>query len=259
MSQQWRLLRHGARSAYENMAIDEAILRCVTGWDTSGSSPCTLRFYRWEPSAVSIGYFQGMEQEVNLVACAERGVDIIRRLTGGGAVYHDYEGEITYSITLPDNYPGIPRKVLDSYKLLCGGLVEGLRALGLPAEFKPINDIAVNGRKISGNAQTRRFAGILQHGTLLCQVDPHLMFTLLKVPNEKIRDKLIAGVEERVTSIQREMGEVDRERVTEAMVDGFAKVLDIELVPGKLTEEELTLAEQLRKERYESDAWTFKR
>ncbi len=82
---------------------------------------------------------------------------------------------------------------------------------------KPINDITVNGRKISGNAQTRRFHGILQHGTLLCDVDPHLMFTLLKVPNEKIRDKLIAGVEERVTSIRREMGSVDRERVTQAL------------------------------------------
>ena len=247
MTTQWRLLQHGARSAYENMAIDEAILRCVT----AGTSPYTLRFYRWQPSAVSIGYFQGIEQEVDLAACRERGVDVIRRLTGGG--------EITYSLAIPDDYPGMPRKVLDSYGVLCGALVVGFKALGLPAEFKPINDILVNGKKISGNAQTRRFGGILQHGTLLCEVDPHLMFTLLKVPNEKIRDKLIAGVEERVTSIRREMGAVDRERVTAAMVAGFAQVLDIELVPGELTDEELTLADKVRKERYESDAWIFKR
>ena len=255
MTNQWRLLQHGARSAFENMALDEAILRCVT----AGSSPYTLRFYRWQPSAVSIGYFQGIEQEVDLAACEAHGVDVIRRLTGGGAVYHDFDGEITYSLAIPDSYPGVPRKVLDSYGLLCGALVAGFEALGLPAEFKPINDILVNEKKISGNAQTRRFGGILQHGTILCQVDPHLMFTLLKVPNEKIRDKLIAGVEERVTSIQREMGEVDRERVTAAMVAGFARVLDIELVPGELTEEELALAEEVRKERYENDAWTFKR
>ena len=255
MTETWRLLRHGARTAYENMAIDEAILRRVT----DGKSPCTLRFYRWQPSAVSIGYFQGIEQEVDLTACAERQVDVIRRLTGGGAVYHDYVGEFTYSLTMPDDYPGISRNVLESYTLLCAGLVEGLQALGMPAEFKPINDILVNGKKISGNAQTRRFQGILQHGTLLCEVDPHLMFTLLKVPNEKIRDKLIAGVEERVTSIRREMGEVDRDRVTTAMIEGFAAVLDINLVPGELTDEELSLAEQLRRERYASDTWTFKR
>ncbi len=255
MTQTWRLLRHGARRAYENMAIDEAVLRHVA----EGASPPTLRFYRWQPSAVSIGYFQGIEQEVDLAACEERGVDVIRRLTGGGAVYHDYDGEITYSLTLPDDYPGIPRNVLDSYAVLCAGLVEGLRALGMDAEFKPINDIIVKDKKISGNAQTRRFRGILQHGTLLCEVDPHLMFTLLKVPNEKIRDKLIAGVEERVTSIKREMGEVDRDRVTEAMIAGFVETLGIALEPGELTDEEMSLAEELRRERYESDTWTFKR
>ncbi|MCU0523101.1 MAG: lipoate--protein ligase family protein [Anaerolineae bacterium] len=255
MPQMWRLLQHGARSAYENMAIDEAMLRCVTG----GLVPPTLRFYRWQPSAVSIGYFQGLEQEVDLEACAARGIDVIRRLTGGGAVYHDYEGEITYSLAIPDDYPGIPQKVLDSYDVLCRGIVVGLQSLGLPAEFKPINDIIVNGRKISGNAQTRRFHGILQHGTILCEVDPHLMFTLLKVPNEKIRDKLIAGVEERVTSISRELGAVDRELVTQAMIDGFAEALSITLVPGELTEHEHVLAQALKEEHYATDSWNAKR
>jgi lipoate---protein ligase len=255
MSHTWRLIRHNARRAYANMAIDEAILKHVV----AGESPCTLRFYRWQPSAVSIGYFQSMEQEVDLAACEARGVDVIRRLTGGGAVYHDYDGEITYSLTMPHDYPGLPRNVLQSYDLLCKGLVLGLRSLSLPAEFSPINDIIVAGRKISGNAQTRRFRGVLQHGTILCEVDPHLMFTLLKVPDEKIRDKLIAGVEERVTSIRREMGAVDRDQVTQAMIDGFATALDIDLVPGELSDSELTMADQLRKERYESHEWTSKR
>ncbi len=251
MSQTWRLLQHGARSAFDNMAIDEAILRCVTG----GMVPPTLRFYRWQPSAVSIGYFQGLEQEIDQEACTTHGVDVIRRLTGGGAVYHDYEGEITYSLAIPDDYPGLPRKILDSYDALCRGLVIGLQALGMPAEFKPINDITVNERKISGNAQTRRFHGILQHGTILCEVDPHLMFTLLKVPNEKIRDKLIAGVEERVTSIRREMGSVDRARVTQALIDGFAEALGITLVPGELIDHEIVLAETLKEEQYATDEW----
>ncbi len=255
MKQEWRLLLMGAASAFENMAVDEAILRCVA----EGKSQSTLRFYRWEPSAVSIGYFQGIEQEVDLEACRQKGVDVIRRLTGGGAVFHDRKGEITYSLTMSDSYPGIPRKVLDSYALLCAGLVEGLKRLGLDAEFSPINDILVRGKKISGNAQTRRFKGILQHGTLLCEVNPHLMFSLLKVPSEKVRDKLIEGVEQRVTSVKRELGEVDEQAIIQAMMAGFAQALSITLVPGVLSEQELALAEQLKVERYGAKEWNFKR
>lgn len=252
---QWRLLRHGARSAPENMAIDEAILRHVG----EGLSRPTLRFYRWYPSAVSIGYFQGIEQEVDLEACRHAGVDVVRRLTGGGAVYHDYEGEITYSVMIPLGYPGIPVPILDSYRLLCDGLVRGLRHVGLPATFAPINDIVVKGRKISGNAQTRRYGGILQHGTLLCSVNPRVMFSLLKVPSEKMRDKLIAGVEERVTSIERELGKINYDRIVEALIAGFREALGVELSDGDLTPEEISLAQTLRVERYENHGWNYKR
>jgi lipoate-protein ligase A len=260
MTEQWRLLLTGDKSAFDNMATDEAILRCVV----EDKSSSTMRFYGWQPSAVSIGYFQGIEQEVDLDVCREKGVDVIRRLTGGGAVFHDHDGEITYSLAVKESHPRIPRKVMDSYGLLCGGLVAGFERLGIDAEFKPINDIIVNGKKISGSAQTRRFGGVLQHGTLLCDVDPHLMFTLLKVPNEKIRDKLIQGVEERVTSVRREMGigdvsPVDKDAVIRAMVAGFERVLGIELVPGALSDEELALAERIKAERYATKAWVFKR
>ncbi len=251
----WRLLVHGDASAFDNMATDEAILRHVV----EGKSPCTLRFYGWTPSAVSLGYFQSVEQEVDEATCHAQSVDVVRRLTGGGAVYHDQAGEITYSLTLPESYPAMPRKVLDSYAVLCRGLVLGFARLGLSAEFKPINDILVNGRKISGNAQTRRFGGILQHGTLLCDVNPTVMFSLLKVPNEKLRDKLIAGVAERVTSIRRELGAVDKAVVVQAMIAGFAEALDIALTPGELSASEQPLAAQLKEERYGNREWIYKR
>ncbi len=251
----WRLLLTGADRAAWNMALDEAILRTVA----AGEAPPTLRIYRWNPSAVSIGYFQGIEQEVDLDACRRAGVDVVRRLTGGGAVFHDRDGEITYALALPEETPGIPRNILDSYALFCRGLVLGLRRLGLEATFAPINDILVGGRKISGNAQTRRFGGILQHGTLLYDVNPRLMFSLLRVPNEKIRDKLIRGVEERVTSIRRERGDVDEAEIVEALIAGFAEALHITLRPGEPGAAELELAERLRRERYENRAWNFKR
>jgi lipoate-protein ligase A len=255
MIQKWRLLVQGASSAAENMATDEAILRHVT----ANESPCTLRFYTWNPSAVSIGYFQGIEQEVNLDVCREHHVAVVRRLTGGGAVYHDRDGEVTYSISIKASYPGIPAKVLDSYQVLCAGLLKGFAYLGLAAEFKPINDIVVNGKKISGNAQTRRYGGILQHGTLLCKVDPRLMFALLKVPDEKIRDKLIQTVEERVTSVERELGNVDRDIVIKAMIKGFTDALAVELISGQLSTSEMALAAQIKAERYANQSWNFKR
>lgn len=255
MAQPWRLLLHGARSAFDNMAIDEAILRCVA----AGDSPSTLRFYTWKPSAVSIGYFQGLEQEVDLEACRREGVDVIRRLTGGGAVFHDCDGEITYSLMLSASTPGIPANVLEAYGVLCRGLVLGLQYLGLEAVFAPINDILVNGRKISGNAQTRRFGGILQHGTVLCDVNPALMFSLLRVPDAKMRDKLIQAVQERVTSIRRELGHVDHAAVAQALGAGFAEALGMALAPGALSEQEVQLAEQVKAERYATREWLFKR
>lgn len=258
MEKTWRLLLSGEANAATNMATDEAILRQVT----AGESPSTLRFYSWSPSAVSIGYFQGIEQEVALDVCRSKNVAVIRRLTGGGAVYHDRRGEVTYSLMLSEEYArqtGIPKKILTSYQVLCAGLVQGLKLLGLNAAFHPVNDILVNGKKISGNAQTRRFGGILQHGTVLCEVNPVLMFTLLKVPDEKIRHKLIQNVEERVTSIQKELGSVDKDIVTHAMIDGFAAALGITLEHGTLSEAEIATAAKLKTEKYESQAWNFKR
>ncbi|MBN1873228.1 MAG: lipoate--protein ligase family protein [Anaerolineae bacterium] len=252
---QWRLLLTGEQSAFDNMAMDEAILRCVV----AGKSSPTLRFYGWYPSAVSIGYFQGIEQEVDLEVCRKEGVDVVRRLTGGGAVYHDRAGEVTYALIAKVDYPGIPDNILQSYEMLCKALVIGFEILGIQAIFSPINDILVGNKKISGNAQTRRFGGILQHGTLLCDVNPQLMFSLLKVPNEKIRDKLIQGIAERVTSIKRELGAVDKATIIQAMITGFKKAMHIELVEGTLSDEEIALTTNLKVEKYGTEAWNHKR
>ena len=131
MVEKWRLLDTGSRGAYYNMALDEAI-------ETAKSRnlvPNTIRFFRWKPSAVSIGYFQSMNEEVDIAACKSMGVDYVRRITGGGAVYHDYEGELTYSIIVNEDHKLIPKNILKSYEVLCSGLVIGLRKLGIPAEF----------------------------------------------------------------------------------------------------------------------------
>jgi lipoate-protein ligase A len=238
------------------MAIDEAIMLSIE----KGNSPPTLRFYRWNPSAVSIGTFQSMEDEVDVDFCKANSIDVIRRITGGGAVYHDYDGEVTYSIVLPKDHRLAPDDIGDSYRLLCQGIVLGLDYLGISAEFKPINDIITGGKKISGNAQTRRHSCILQHGTTILNLDVELMFTVLKVPKEKISDKMIADVRERVTSVRDVLGRrVEIDELGEALQYGFSEALGVFLLPGTLTDEESETVDRLVREKYNTHQWNFSR
>jgi len=220
---EFRLIIDAYRNAYENMAIDEALLYY--------GRP-TLRFYKWKPSAISIGYFQSIEEEVNLELCKKHGIDVVRRITGGGAVYHDMKGEITYSFVCPQHM--LPAKILDTYKLICGAIANGLEMLGMEARYAGINDIIVGNKKISGSAQTRRYGNILQHGTILIKVDTRKMFSLLRVSKEKISDKEIKSIEERVTSIEKEIGAVNKEEIIKAIVKGFENKMGLEFYEDKL-------------------------
>lgn len=246
---QFRLLDTGENNAAMNMAIDEAILL--------GGAP-TLRFYLWRPPAITIGYFQGIEQEVDLGNCRKLGVDVVRRITGGGAVYHD--AELTYSLLAPQR-AGFSRDIKESYRQTCRFIVDGLKELGLGAEFHPINDILVNGRKISGNAQTRRNRMILQHGTVLLDADTRRMFSLLKVPSEKMRDKLVRDAKDRVTSVRREAGgNIGFHEVRDALISAFVRGTEsFALSPGELTASELKTARSLAGRKYSTRKWNFMR
>ncbi|TAL48202.1 lipoate--protein ligase family protein [archaeon] len=245
----WRIIPLHATDAFTAMAIDEAVSESIA----RGSLP-TLRFWRWQPSAVSIGYFQSIEDEVNLEKCKEIGVDVVRRRTGGGAVYHDYDGEITYSVIGPQEM--FPHSIHDSYKLICGWVINGLKNLGIEAQFAPINDILVGGKKISGNAQTRRNGILLQHGTILYNLDVRKMFSLLKVSQEKISDKMIKSVEDRVTRLV-DFGSFSMQDTYQALLKGFTEGTEFEF--GKLTQEEINRAHELANERYRKQEWNFMR
>lgn len=255
MTEQWRLIDMRIEDAPTQMAIDEAIAIARLRYNTSN----TLRLYRWNPSAVSIGYFQSIQKEVNLPNCEKYGVDVIRRITGGGAVYHDYNGEITYSLVVPETDPKMPTDIMESYKAICGAIINGLKYIGVESEFKPVNDITAGGKKISGNAQTRRHGVVLQHGTVLVDSDLHRMFEVLRVSDAKISDKLIKAVEERVTNIRRYLGtDITFLQVHDALIRGFEESFDIELKPGQLTPEEEKLVTELRM-KYTSKEWVFQR
>jgi lipoate---protein ligase len=248
----WRVIDTRVDCGAMQMAIDEAVLISRT----KGLSPNTLRFFRWDPVCVSLGYFQSMEKEIDELNLKKFNYDIVRRYSGGGAVLHD--NELTYSVILDESEVSLD--VLESYDMICQAIILGLKELGVECEFKAINDILCLGKKISGNAQTRRDGVILQHGTILVDVDVSKMFSVLRVPDEKIKDKMIKHVRERVTCVNDVLGyEVELSKLRDVIISGFEKYFDVEFEFGNLNEFEIELADKLYLEKYSTQSWTNKR
>jgi lipoate-protein ligase A len=254
MSEKWRYIITENNSAARNMAIDRAVLVA----NSERKVPPTVRFYTWCPPAISIGYFQSLSEEIDLKRCNDLGVDYVRRITGGGAVFH--EDELTYSIVIPENHPQIPKNIMESYCRICGAVLKGLKNQGINSSYVPINDIISNGRKISGSAQTRKLKTVLQHGTVILDVDIEKMFSLLLVPNEKIRDKMISDVKQRVTSVKNILGDyVSFNKLVKAMKKGFEQEFNVKLITGILTDYELILTDKFEKEFFANPYWNNKR
>ncbi len=166
-----------AQPAY-TVACDEALLVARA----EGSIPDTLHIYRRSRPTISLGYFQRLEDCVDVELVGELGIEVIRRVSGGSAIYTD-PGQLIYCLAISADE--IPESPLESYPLLCRGVVEALAILGVQAQYRPLNDVEVSGRKISGSAQTRKRGVVLQHGTLLVDTDLDLMIRLLKAQKDK--------------------------------------------------------------------------
>ena len=250
--------------AFMNMAIDEAILRTRA----TGAVPNTLRFYRWKPSAVSIGRFQKLENEVNLENCKKLGVDYIRRISGGGTVFHDSEGEITYSVIAQTEDMGT-KDVAEVYSKIYAAISEALRIMGIASDYSPGDlkncpNLTVNGKKISGSAQANKGGIVLQHGTMLLDVDLPKMFTLLRVPWANSCMQVVNVAKGKITSVKNELGhELAPETAANAVAHGFAVALNMQVIEnvqsmdGELTKTELDLAEKLFTEKYSTKEWIF--
>ncbi|RLG83920.1 MAG: lipoate--protein ligase family protein [Thermoprotei archaeon] len=248
----WRLII-GEGSIYWNMAIDEAMLVL----HDKGLIPNTLRIYVMKPSGVTFGYFQRVDDAINLEFLRSKNIDYTRRITGGGAVYHDMNGEITYSIVAKiDN---ISRDILESYKIICQGIVYAIEEFGLKAEYKPINDVLVNGKKISGSAQARKKQSLLQHGTLMYNTDLDILSNVIKIPKEKMQAHGIRSIRDRVTTLSIELGyNPGYKHIVQSLISGFRKALSIEFKHQELTPMEITYAKKLVN-KYRSKEWIFKR
>jgi lipoate-protein ligase A len=256
--QAWRLLKLETHDAFTNMAVDEAILTSRI----ADIAPNTIRFYRWKPSAVSIGKFQDIHNEVQLDECRKLGVDVVRRITGGGTVYHDAEDEITYSV-VASKQDLHTSDIAEVYARIYAGMVEALKTLGITADFSEGNqktcpNLTIKGKKVSGSAQAHKSAVVLQHGTLLLNVDLRKMFIVLRVPWAKTCMQVVDIAKNKITSINLELGrKVSIEEANDALTKGFEKALNVKLNESTLTAYELELAEKLSKEKYANEQWNL--
>jgi lipoate-protein ligase A len=281
MKKQWRFIKSSLHSPAFNMAIDEAIMHEVA----AGESPPTLRFYRWQPATLSIGYFQSALKELDLDKVKEKKVGLVRRPTGGRAVLHDQE--LTYSIILPDTYPELPQSVTESYRMLSMGLVAGFKRLGLQADMVNLSakdgeneltlmgsaacfdspswyELVVEGQKIAGSAQVRQNGVVLQHGSVLLNMDVDFLFDLLHFSDEAKRAKMKKIFSTKAVAIndllaKAGMQEIGLDQLEELFEIGMAEGLNVQFIEGALTEAELKRAEQLVSEKYGNDTYTLKK
>lgn len=250
MDAKWRLLDTGSLPAAHNMALDKVILNARS----LDIVPNTVRFLQFSPHCALIGYHQAVEMEVEEEYCSQNGIEINRRITGGGNLYWD-EGQLGWEIFALKNTPGIPSRLEDMYRLMCESVVAGLKRMNVSARFRPANDIEVNGRKISGTGGTEIGPAFLYQGSLLTDFDVDTMINCLKLPLKKLEDKQVDDFKKRVVSLKEVLGYLPPlEVIKDALSQGIGEVLGIELQPGHLSDYEMkSLSQELPV--FQSEAW----
>jgi lipoate-protein ligase A len=248
------------------MAVDEVLM------EQAAKGQCILRFYRWQPAALSLGYFQRIDSEVDREECSKRGFDIVRRLTGGRGVLHHHE--LTYSVACPEAV--LPISVVESYRVLSEGLVAGLRSLGIPAEMasRPQPgmegptaacfdtpswyEITLAGKKLVGSAQTRCQGAILQHGSLLLRRNTQDMAAVVPLPPEKSAQ--LQRVLEQKSCALGDLGYFPPwDELTRALTMGISGVTTRVFMIDQLTPQEEERARELMVTKYASPLWTDRR
>ncbi len=231
-----------------HMALDSVLSRQVA----AGHRKPTLRFWEWERPAIIIGNFQSLKNEVDLEACAEYGVTVVRRETGGGAMFVEPGTIITYSLYAPGTLVR-DMSFAESYAFLDDWVLKALISLGIDAFYKPLNDISSSKGKIGGAAQRRLGDGtVLHHVTMSYDMDAEKMVKVLRIGREKLSDKGTTSAVKRVDPLRSQTG-LSREDVLKRMSDTFADLYGA--TPGAVTPEEFAAADTLAKEKFETEAW----
>jgi len=263
----WRLLITGFMDGPANMALDQAILEAVA----RGAVPPTLRFYGWTPACLSLGYTQPVS-DVDEERLAKRGWQLVRRLTGGRAILHT--DELTYSIAFPAQDPIVQGDIVSSYRRLSAALLAGLSRLGADAhadrqtsstanhkgpvcfEVPSHYEITVDGKKLIGSAQVRKFNGVLQHGSFPLTGDIARICDALVFDSVAARAHAQRNVVERATTLEAAIGRaVPWQEAAEVLAGSFKDTFEVAAFEGDLTTEERDRAAALVDERYATQEW----
>ena len=276
MTETWNFINTGSHDPYYNMAMDEALLNFVS----RGEIDPVVRFYTWNTATLSVGYFQRLKKEIDIDKVKEKGFGLVRRQTGGRGVLHDKE--LTYSVIVPESHPNMPSTITEAYRVISEGLLEGFKLLGFDAYFaiprskeereklkQPRSavcfdapswyELVVEGRKIAGSAQTRQKGVILQHGSLLQDVDVDELFDMFIFKNDRLKEKMKKAFVDKAVAINDISDRhISIEEMEKAFEEGFKKGLNIEFKPLSLTENQLAEVKVLE-EKYRSEEWLYKK
>jgi len=264
----YRFISTGPLDAALNMALDEAILTHYL----QEQVPPTLRVFRWTQTTITLGRFQNVEREIEQERCQQQGVVLVRRPTGGRAVYH--RDEFTYSLVIGKR-ENVPSGVVAAYAYLAQGLQAALQHLGIASELSEEHvsknpsaacfasstqaDLTASGYKIIGSAQVWKDDGLLQQGSL--PLDDHAaeFFSFLRFPNETARAEALALYQTKTTPLHAFIPDVTRGQVAEAFATGFGAALHTEFVQAALSQSEWDMAQQLAEEKYNKIVWMKER
>ncbi|WP_239706320.1 MULTISPECIES: biotin/lipoate A/B protein ligase family protein [unclassified Mammaliicoccus] len=276
MKETWHFVNTKSSNPFYNMAVDEALMNFVSREEIDP----VIRFYTWNPATLSMGYFQKLTKEIDIEKVKEKGFGLVRRATGGRGVLHDKE--LTYSVIVPESHPNMPQTVTEAYRVISEGLLEGFKALGFEAYFSVPKskeareklksprssvcfdapswyELVVEGRKIAGSAQTRQKGVILQHGSILQDINVDELFDMFTYRNDRLKEKMKAAFMDKAIAINDISDRhITLEEMETAFYEGFKKGLNIEFKPLEFTESQKEEIKHLE-DKYRSEEWTYRK
>ncbi len=251
----WRLLEDGITDPFLHFAIEETLLRRVS----EGKSPPTFRLRQVTP-CVFVGVFQDPREDADVDYCRRHGIDVVRRPNPGGAVYQD-PGSFCYSAFFP-RHPAFDvlgiRETRELYQVMGGIVVDWCGTFGVTAQAAPVNDVEIGGRKVYGSAQVEMGPAVVHSGTFLVGTDIQVMEAALRPSKLKFADKGFSTVRDRVLNLSEAVGRpVGIPEAMGRLLEALARRMPVDLVPGRLTEEESREAHELHDAKYARPEWTF--
>ena len=267
-----RVIKSKSYDGAMNMAIDEAIMIA----HKEGRVKPTLRFYTWDPACITIGYFQKLEDEIDLEKCMELNVDCVRRITGGRAVLH--ENELTYSVIVSEDNDLMDSSISKSYKFISEALVKGLNLSGIYTDelnkgekigrenlsaacfnAHASYEISINKKKVVGSAQSRKDGVILQHGSIILDFDVNKLFEIIKTESVEKKERLINFTARKASGIENETNiKLEVDELEKNLIQGIKEHFNVEFIEEGLTEYECNIAKNLY-EKFRSDEYNKKR